>query len=145
MTPRAQLPTTLTSILLLTLVFAAGALSGAAADRLWFRVGTGKHASQLNMKTVLDKLDLTPAQRSEIEAILAREAPNSQREMLEVSDRLRNTADSIDAAIRTILTPQQRTRLNALQPHATFILKRQDSNGATAVDTVFPSRKYSPD
>ncbi len=142
MTPRAQLPTTLMSILLITFVFAAGVLSGAAADRLWFRADSVKHASQMSMNAVLDRLGLTPAQRSAVEAILEREAPNSQRAMLELSVRLRNTADSIDTAIRSILTPQQRTRLDALRPQATFVLKRRDSNGATYVDTVSSAGKH---
>ena len=141
MTTRAPLPTTLMSILLILLVFAAGALCGVAADRLWLRADSARHASMLSMSSVLDKLELTTAQRASVEAILAREAPNSQRAMFELSVRLRNTADSIDTAIRTILTPQQRTRLDSLRPLPTFILKRRDSAGVTAVDTVFAPGK----
>jgi hypothetical protein len=58
-----------------------------------------------------------------------------------MADRLRAVADSVDAELRKILTPEQRTRLDSLRVHGPqFMLKRKRvTPTGTAVDTVrFP-------
>jgi hypothetical protein len=46
-------------------------------------------------------------------------------------------ADSVDAQLRAILTPQQRRQLDALQRKPVFLLKRRSTTGPDVVDTVY--------
>jgi hypothetical protein len=61
--------------------------------------------------------------------------------MVDMADRLRAVADSVDAELRQILTPEQRTRLDSLRVNGPqFMLKRKRvTPTGTTVDTVrFP-------
>jgi hypothetical protein len=125
----------LTSLIALAVI--AGASAGIAGDRLLaprIRVRTAIG----DMSGVFDRLVLSPEQRHRAEAIVARSAPRSEAIMLELAERLRNVADSVDAELRAILTPEQRLRLDSLRRDSRLMLKRRVvTPRGTRVDTVF--------
>jgi hypothetical protein len=124
-------------LLLLLAVFAAGAAAGAGLDRaitsgskLETRLSTG-------MPAVLGRLGLTPEQRREVDSLLDRSLPRAQAAMAEMVPRLGAIADSLDAELRRILTPAQRTRLDSLGGQGLLVLKRKRSGpGGLKVDTL---------
>ena len=122
---------------LLLIAFIAGVSAGVAGDRLlapriMIRAKIG------DMSGVFDKLELTPEQRRQAESIVERSAPRSEAIMIDVAERLRAVADSVDDDLRTILTPVQRARLDSLRSDSRIMLKRKlVTPGGTKVDTVF--------
>jgi Spy/CpxP family protein refolding chaperone len=121
---------------LLALAFVAGVAVGVAADRL-FAPGVRVRTIVGDMSGVFDRLRLTPEQRRQADAIVARSAPRSEAIMLDVLERLRAVADSVDAELRTILTPEQRLRLDSLKRDHRLVLKRKIvTPGGTQVDTL---------
>jgi hypothetical protein len=128
--------------ILLGVVFGAGVATGVVIDR-WMIPRKVVHARLVgDMSRVLDSLSLTPEQRMHAERIVERSAPRTEAAMLEVGERLQTVADSVDAELRAILTPEQRTRLDALRRRPTIMLKRKvkEPGGRTSVDTVYPRR-----
>jgi len=124
----------------IVLGFAAGAVVGVAADR-WLAPAPVLGTRVIrDMSTVLDGLGLTPDQRASAEAILERSAPRSEDAMREAAGRLQVVADSLDAELRAILTPEQRTRLDELRSRPVFMIKRKTPGGGTTVDTLHPNR-----
>jgi hypothetical protein len=119
---------------LLAAAFVAGAAAGIVADRLTSPRPTIR--VRQDMSGVLDKLNLTRAQRAQAEAILQRRTPLSEDAMREVAERLRAVADSVDAELRAILSPAQRVRLDSLRPRTLLMLKRKTPDNLTTVDTV---------
>lgn len=128
-------------IALIALAFVAGAAAGAAVDRYLHRGMTVRTRIVHDMSGVVDQLGLTAAQRAQAQAILDRSAPRSHEVMLEVGARLRSISDSVDAELRSILTPDQRLKLDSLRRPPTLMLRRKDPGGATSVDTVYPLPK----
>jgi Spy/CpxP family protein refolding chaperone len=124
----------------LVLAFAAGATAGVAADRVLAPEPTVRTRVIRDLSGVMDGLGLTPDQRIRVEAILEASAPRSEEAMREAAGRLREVADSVDAQLRAILTPEQRTRLDRLRRQPVFMLKRKAPGEATTVDTVRPDR-----
>lgn len=121
---------------MLALAFVAGAFAGIAADRL-LSPRPRIHAAVNDMPRVFDRLALTPEQRVQAEAIVADAAPRSRAVMLELADRLRTVADSVDVELRAILTPEQRLRLDSLRRDPRLMLKRKVvTPGGTRVDTL---------
>jgi Spy/CpxP family protein refolding chaperone len=96
---------------LLVLTFAVGALSGAAtmqvvgADepRELGRRDHGRHGPPF-----LDRLNLTPEQRVQVDRILERRRAEMERFWTEHRPLLRGIADSARAEVRAVLTPEQR-------------------------------------
>lgn len=129
-------------IMVLLAVFAAGAAAGVAADRLWGSGPGVRVRLEARSNGVLDKLGLTPDQRSRAETIMERKAPRTEGMLLEVGERLQLIADSVDAELRAILTPEQRMRLDSLGAGQRLLLKRKvvRPNGGVVTDTVFPRR-----
>jgi hypothetical protein len=133
----------LLGVLLLLAAFAAGFAAGLASDRL---EGGGRRGSLLVRVeapgAVLDKLGLTPEQRSRAEAISNRRAPRTEAMMGEIAERFRQIADSVDAELRAILTEEQRVRLDSLRSGQRILLKRKVNgpDGGVTTDTVFPRR-----
>ncbi len=124
---------------LLVAAFAAGVAVGIATTR------AAAHQPQIklvgaDMAGILDKLDLTPQQRASANAIVERRAPSSEMMLLELGDRLRMVSDSLDAELRTILTPAQRIRLDSLASGRKVMLKRKlrGPGGGPLTDTVYP-------
>ena len=60
--------------------------------------------------------------------------------MLETGERLSVIADSVDAELRAILSPEQRARLDAMRSDRRMMLKRKIvTPGGTRVDTIVDS------
>jgi Spy/CpxP family protein refolding chaperone len=110
---------------LLLLAFVAGALGGVAADRVLAR---GEPAAQRAVGPpgpggpggaifprglpLARQLDLTPEQREQIEAILREERSKADSVLRAVRPVLQARYDSANAAIRAVLTPEQRERFD---------------------------------
>lgn len=121
---------------LVLLAFVAGASAGILGDRLVLprlRI----RATLDDMSRVLDRLDLTPEQRRQADSIVSRSEPRSREVLLELGERLQRVADSVDAELRTILTPDQRVRLDSLRTEPRLMLKRKTMMpGGQRVDTL---------
>jgi hypothetical protein len=131
---RSRLPTLVGS--LMALAFVAGAGAGVAGDRLLAPPVTVRVTLD-DMSGMLDRLALTPAQRSEAERIVSRTMPRSHAIMVDVSERLRAVSDSVDAELRAILSPEQLLRLDSLRREPRFLLKRRTvTPGGVTVDTL---------
>jgi Spy/CpxP family protein refolding chaperone len=109
-------------IALLVVVFAAGALVGAAGDRLLgerpiprrpfaMRLGEPGH-----LPPPFERLGLTDEQRQRITAILDAARPLTDSILEETLPRLRAVTDSIRAEIRGVLTEEQRERFDREMP-----------------------------
>ena len=118
---------------LVVLAFVTGASAGVIGDRLvaprlTIRTTLG------DMSGTLDRLGLTPAQRRQADSIVSRSEPRSREVLIEVGERLRLVADSVDTELRSILTADQRFRLDSLRTEPRLMLKRK-LDGAR-VDTI---------
>ena len=134
---------------LLLVTFVAGASAGVLGDRLIAKPAVGLRVTMDEMSGVLDRLDLTPAQRSRAGMTIARTAPRTRAIMLEAAERLRLVADSVDRELRDILTPEQQVRLDSLRRGPRLLLKRKIvTPGGTTVDTLLdtsvPTRRVQP-
>jgi Spy/CpxP family protein refolding chaperone len=129
---------------ILALVFFAGALAGIVGDRL-LSPRIRLRAATDDMSQVFDRIGLTGEQRTRAEAIAARSAPRSRAIMLDAVERLRVVADSVDAELRAILTPEQRLRLDSLAREPRIMLKRRVMTpGGTTVDTLLDTGTATP-
>lgn len=123
----------LMAVLAFAVTFAAGAASMSAIDR-WSR------RSQASVEPngwgeVASRLDLTPAQREQVEQVFARYQPSTDAILTSLIPRLTAVSDSMQREIDALLTPDQRAELKALQRPATFLLRRK-SPGGTRIDTL---------
>jgi hypothetical protein len=125
-------------ISLLLLTFVAGAAAGVAGRNL---LRPREPRVKLQMSAVLDRLDLTPEQRRQAEAVLVRSAPMSRTIVADFTERLRVVADSVDAELRGLLSAEQRAKLDAMRSDRRIIMKRKvaGSEGAR-VDTVLDAK-----
>jgi Spy/CpxP family protein refolding chaperone len=98
-----------TGIVILAIVFAVGALTGAAtmrvvdADEPPVRMRAQKERPNL-----LERLELTPEQRVQVDAILERRRAEMEEFWEEHRPTVRAIADSARAELRLVLTPEQR-------------------------------------
>ena len=125
--------------IVLTVTFLAGAAAGALGLRVWSRMHDRETLRVNDMSAVLDELRLDPTQRRMADSIVEQSAPRTRALMIELAGRMTNVADSVDAQLRTLLTPAQRTRLDALRRKPIFLLKRRSDLGTAVVDTVHPA------
>jgi len=122
--------------LLALLAFIAGASAGVVGDRLLspriqIRTTIG------DMAPVLDRLRLTPDQRRQADSIVSRSEPRAREVLVELGARLQMVADSVDAELRAVLTPEQRLRLDSLRSDSRLLLKRKVMTpSGTRVDTL---------
>lgn len=127
------------SILVATLVllaFIAGASAGVVGDRM-FAPRVKVRATLDDMSGVLDRLDLTPEQRRQADSIVLRSEPRSREVLIELGERLRRVADSVDGELRAILTPSQQLRLDSMRTDSRLMLKRKSLTPAgMKVDTL---------
>ncbi len=99
----------------LVTTFLAGALSGVAADRLLGGRWHGEHHGRPHGAARIfapegplgERLDLTPAQRRRIDAILAADRGRVEAVLGEMRPRLARLFDGTTARIRAVLTPEQ--------------------------------------
>lgn len=106
--------------LLLLLVYLVGAATGGglvyairprpAELRVQPRMGTGSGPVLRN----LDALGLTDAQRQAIQRIVEESQPHTDSILNQTLPSLRAAADSIQARIRAVLTPEQRRQFDAV-------------------------------
>lgn len=102
--------------MLLLATFAGGALAGGAAiavaDRGDMRRDhkQHRHDSEDHLEFMTRRLDLTPAQRDSVEAILGRYKPRMDSIWRQIGPRFETIKDSISNDIRRQLTPEQQTR-----------------------------------
>jgi Spy/CpxP family protein refolding chaperone len=129
---------------LLVLAFAAGALGGVAADRLLDSrgpgfgpppgqgggpAGSGGGAIFPPGLPLARQLDLTPEQRRQIGAILTAERAKADSVMRAVRPVLQARYDSTSAAVRALLTPEQRERFDRLRDTRRDRLRRRGGVG----------------
>jgi|SRR5215216_4346758 len=123
-------------IILLTMVFVAGALAGIAGDRALVSRRQAGTRVMLHSNDLLDELDLSREQRVAAESILARSSPSSEVVMRELALRLNAIADSANRELAAILSPVQRAKLDSITRGPLFLLKRKDALGRERVDTI---------
>jgi len=105
-------------IALVVVAFLVGGLAGVAGERLWM----AQHAPGPPVPfpgrspRFFEQLDLSPQQQDRINAIFEESQPLTDSVLQESMPRLRFVYDSIQQEIRTVLTPEQRERLDQLQP-----------------------------
>lgn len=109
--------------LVLLLVGCAGIAIGVAADRLvvyrqygaaWTMEAPSSGAGQAIARQLARKLDLTPAQQTKVDSIIARQMTAYDSLRREYQPRVRSLMVATRAAIDSILTPSQRERLRAM-------------------------------
>lgn len=106
------------------LAFIAGASAGVVAARL-LSPRLQIRTTMEGMSRVLDRLDLTTEQRRLADSIVSRNEPRSRQVLVELGERLRLIADSVDAELRAVLTPDQQRRLDSMHAEPRFLLKRK--------------------
>jgi Spy/CpxP family protein refolding chaperone len=94
----------LLSAVLLVVVFAAGALVGAAADRALDPRSHGRHRHEAE---ALDRLRLDGRQKAEVEKILARRRSEAAKVWSEVKPRLSQVVAGTRRDLSKVLTPGQ--------------------------------------
>lgn len=111
--------TTLVAVLVLMLTFGAGVIAGAAAHHLWFAHREAVHPFAMKaMVNRLDRrLDLTDAQRKQIEEILRRRHANINATWSGVRPRVRAEVEAANAEIVKVLTPEQRAKFEKMRMH----------------------------
>lgn len=129
---------------LVVMAFIAGASAGVVGDRVLAPRVTVR-ATLGDMAGVLDRLELTPEQRRQADSIVLHSEPRSREVLIELGERLRRVADSVDHELRAILTPRQRLRLDSLRTDSRLLLKRKVSTPTGArVDTLLDTGSTRP-
>ncbi|MEJ2502304.1 MAG: hypothetical protein P8177_03150 [Gemmatimonadota bacterium] len=104
---------------LLVVTFLAGAISGAALERV---AGPGQPAAAERgdaggdgdgRRYIIDRVDMGPAQRAAIEAVMKERSERMRAVWREVEPRMDAITDSARAEIMGILTPEQRAQYEA--------------------------------
>lgn len=109
----------------LAAVFALGAVTGGAGIAAWngeervsaARLGFGPRGER-PLQAMMRRLDLTPAQRDTIRALMEKHAPRRRAIMQEMmgscGQELQKEKALLDSEIRAVLTPEQRKRFDEL-------------------------------
>lgn len=128
----------LRGLVLLLACFGAGVVVGVSGDRLLHPPSRMNAKLSTKMPAVLDKLDLTSAQRHAADSILEQSAPRADAVMHEMIPRLGAIADSLNVELHQILTPAQRAKLDSLSGGSLLMLKRKTTGpSGVRVDTVY--------
>jgi Spy/CpxP family protein refolding chaperone len=102
----------LLGVALLAATFVAGALSGAAIERVLGaeEPGAVDHDSEQDPRRayIIDQVDMSEQQRTEIDAILERRSERMRSVWQEVEPRMEAVTDSARMDIMGVLTPEQR-------------------------------------
>lgn len=97
----------ITGLLMLAVIFAVGALAGAATMRVVSADEAPVMRSQKHAPDLLDRLQLTPEQRAQVDVILERRRSEMEEFWNVHRPTLRAIADSARAELRSVLTPEQ--------------------------------------
>lgn len=117
--------TTLVAALVLVLTFGAGVIAGAAAHHLFgHRDGIPAFAMHVVLNRLDRRLDLTDAQRAQVEAILRRRHANINAMLGGVRPRVHQELEAANAEIAKVLTPEQRVKFEKMRMH---LLRRADT------------------
>lgn len=116
-----QRRTRLTGMALLIVTFAAGMLAGTATDRVLSarepetRAAADCPRDERGPHSIIDELDLAPAQRARVDSIMARRRQRTDALWQQDGQRIRAAVDSARAEIRTVLTPEQAAEYDRLR------------------------------
>jgi Spy/CpxP family protein refolding chaperone len=129
--PRGGIPPRIAATLVLLATFALGAAAGVLADRKlgrqgWERraEGRGKVPSWLNRPEsehrkywgrIHDQLGLTPEQRAAVDTLLSRRARQLEAARHQMEPEMLRIMQTTRAQIDSILTPDQRSRLEEIR------------------------------
>ena len=111
--------TTLVAALILALTFGAGFIGGAAAHHLFIahRETIPPFAMRAMVNRLDRRLDLTDAQRTQVEAILVRRRANIHAMITGVRPRVHAEIEATNAEIAQTLTPEQRVKFEKMRMH----------------------------
>lgn len=118
--PRSSaVKTTVIAAVVVVLTFIAGFVVGAVVDRYVMHHGGGRAprtmAAHAMMSRLDRELDLTPAQRKQVEEIIRRHHERVEEIWTGVRPRVRTELDQANAEIAQILTPEQRQKFEKLK------------------------------
>lgn len=107
----------LMSAVLLVATFAAGAVTGAGVHRWAFNSQSSPRLPPPPMSAPLPlhELDLTAEQRDKVHAVFERHRPELETILRDSFPRVRAVNEKIEAEVREVLTPEQRTKLDQLK------------------------------
>ncbi|MDP9190760.1 MAG: hypothetical protein M3P06_03555 [Acidobacteriota bacterium] len=112
--------TTIVAILVVVLTFTAGAMVGVFASHMMILRG-GHGAPFFPTKAMVNRLDrrldLTDAQRAQVEQIIRRRHANINKLWSDMRPRMRSEIEQTNAEISRILTPEQRKKFDRLKFH----------------------------
>ncbi|HEX6095459.1 MAG TPA: hypothetical protein VF432_03965 [Thermoanaerobaculia bacterium] len=110
--------TTLVAVLVLMLTFGAGFIAGAAAHHLMgHREGMPAFAMHAMVNRLDRRLDLTDAQRKQVEEIIHRRHATINAMWSGVRPRVRQELEATNAEIAKVLTPAQRAKFEKMRMH----------------------------
>jgi hypothetical protein len=109
--------TTLIAVLVLLLTFGAGFIGGAAVHHLL--IAHRENLRPVAMRAMLNhldrRLDLTDAQRKQVEEILRRRHERINEMWAGVRPRVRAEVEATNAEIARVLTPEQRAKFEKMR------------------------------
>lgn len=124
---RRPLGLELRAVLLLAAVFAAGAVTGAAIHR-WGALSRGpgepRHHGPPPLPMLVAELDLTGEQRAQVDAVMARYAPEFEAVIRATFPQIRAIEARMTEEVLPLLTDEQRAELQRLQVTATVLGRR---------------------
>ena len=111
--------TTIAAVLVLVLTFGAGFIGGAAVHHLLIahRESIPPFAMHAMVNRLDRRLDLTDAQRQQVEEILTRRRARINAMVTGVHPRVRAELEATNAEIAKILTPEQRAKFEKMRMH----------------------------
>jgi len=112
--------TTIVAILVVALTFTAGVMVGVFASHMM--ILRGGHGASLFPTTAMvnrldRRLDLTDAQRAQVEQIIRRRHARIDGLWSDLRPRMRAEVDQANAEISRILTPEQRAKFDRMKFH----------------------------
>lgn len=127
--------TRLLGFALLAITFVAGALSGAALERVLGAEEPGRESDRTDRRErsyVIDGIDMSAEQRATIDSILDGRAERMRSVWREVEPRMDAITDSTRMDIMEVLTPAQRAEYErALDARREERRKRRESGGGS--------------
>ncbi len=111
--------TTFVAVLVLVLTFGAGFIGGAAVHHLVFahREQMAPFAMRAMVNRLDRRLDLTDAQRKQVEEIIRRHHASINAIWTDARPRVRQELQAANREIEQVLTPEQRTKYVKMRMH----------------------------
>ena len=117
--PQSRTKTLLIAGLVVVLAYFAGVASGAAVHRMLFRVHGGGRLPAFGERMIVNhldrRLDLTGAQRHQIETIVRRRHTRLFRMWQTVRPQVQAEIDAANRDIESVLTPKQRAKFQKMK------------------------------